>query len=138
MGGFGKLWRFLVGIKDALALLFLLLFFGVLATVLSWRSPTVKVPEGAALVIDLEGVLVDQATELSALEALAGPSPLAETEVRDVVDAIDRAAGDKRIAALFLDLDGFAGGGLANLEEVGRALARFRAANKPEIGRAHV
>jgi protease-4 len=131
MGFLRTVWRFLIGVKDALALVFLLLFFGVLAVALVWRGPKITVPQDAALVIDLEGVLVDQASELSAIEALAGPSPLAETEARDVVDAITRAKDDPRISAIFLDLDGFAGGGLANLEEVGRALQQFRAARKP-------
>lgn len=138
MGFLGAAWRFLVGVKDALALLFLLLFFGVIAAALSWRAPRVTVPEGAALVIDLEGLLVDQASELSVVDALAGPSALAETEARDVVNAIDRATSDRRIAAIFLDLDGFAGGGQANLQEVGRALSRFRAARKPVYAYATV
>lgn len=124
------LWRFLVGVKDALALLFLLLFFVGLWGLLAFRAPAVKVPEGSALVVALEGTLVDQATPVSALAAFDGVR-LAEAEARDVIRAIDLATKDARIKALVLDLDSFLGGGLANLEGVGKAILRFRAAKKP-------
>ena len=45
----GKVWRLLVGIKDALALLFLLLFFTALFAVLVSRPSPGTVREGALL-----------------------------------------------------------------------------------------
>ncbi len=125
-----SIWRFLMGVKDALVLLFLLLFFVALWGALAFRGPAVKVPDGGALVVSLDGTLVDQATPVSALAALGG-GRLAETEARDLIRAIDAAAKDRRVKALVLDLDSFLGGGLANLEGVGRALLRFRAEKKP-------
>lgn len=133
----GGIWRVLVGIKDALALLFLLLFFGGLAAALSLRGATVKVPDGAALVLDLEGALVDQATPLSPLAAVDGGLP-PEIEVRDVTRALEAAAQDRAVKAVVLDLDGFLGGGLANLEAVGRSLQRVRRAGKPVLAYATV
>ncbi|WP_194743960.1 signal peptide peptidase SppA [Thermaurantiacus tibetensis] len=130
MAGLRGVWRFLMGVKDALALLFLLLFFGLLWAAVAFRGPAVKVPDGAALVITLDGTLVDQATPVSALAALDG-GRLSETEARDVIRAIDLAAKDRRIKALVLDLDTFLGGGLANLEGVGKAILRFKAEKKP-------
>lgn len=126
----GGLWRFLMGVKDALVLLFLLLFFVALWGLLAFRGPAVKVPDGGALVVSLEGTLVDQATPVSTLAALDG-NRLAEAEARDVIRAIDLAAKDARVRALVLDLDSFLGGGLANLEGVGKAILRFRAEKKP-------
>ncbi len=125
-----SLWRFLVGVKDALALLFLLLFFGALWVTVSSRPAAIRVPDGAALVVPLDGVLVDQATRPGPLQFLASQSPVPETQARDVIRAIDRAAGDKRIALIVLDLDSFLGGGLANLEAVGDAILRARKAGK--------
>ncbi|WP_448581139.1 signal peptide peptidase SppA [Thermaurantiacus sp.] len=125
-----SIWRFLLGVKDALVLLFLLLFFVALWGVLATRAPVVKVPDGSALIVALEGTLVDQATPVSALAALDS-GRLAESEARDVIRAIDLAAKDERIKALVLDLDMFLGGGLANLEGVGKAILRFRAEKKP-------
>ena len=127
----GGIWRVLVGIKDGLALLFMLLFFGVLAAALSMRSPSVKVPDGAALVLDMEGILVDKASDPPPFALLSVQQLIRETESRDLVRAITLAAGDPRIKAILLDLDSFAGGGLANLEAAGRALQAFRATGKP-------
>lgn len=123
-------WTFLVGVKDALVLLFMLLVFGVLWASLSSRSPRITVPEGAALHIDLDGLLVDQAQQGSPLAFVTGEPVIPETETADLVKAIDSAAEDPSIKMITLDLDGFMGGGLANLESVGNALARFRAKGK--------
>jgi protease-4 len=57
----------------------------------------------------------------------------AETLLRDVVEAIESAAEDRRISALYLDLGGLDGGGLPKLEEVADAVEEFRASGKPVI-----
>jgi protease-4 len=124
-------WTFLVGVKDAMVLLLLLLFFGLVWAGISSRSPRATVPGGAALNIDLSGVLVDQASERSPLALVSGEQIIPETPVADLVRAIDLAAKDKSIRMITLDLNAFMGGGQANLESVGAALARFRAAGKP-------
>lgn len=123
-------WRFLVGVKDALVLLFMLLIFGVLWAVMSSNSPRITVPDGAALNINLDGVLVDQVSERSPLALVSGEEIIPETETAALVKAIDVAAKDPAIKMITLDLDGFMGGGLANLESVGAALQRFRAEKK--------
>lgn len=123
-------WRFLVGVKDLLVLLLLLLFFGLLWTALSQTAP-VRVADGSALVLNLDGVIVDQASEQDPTSLLLGATGLSEYQVRDVVRAIDRAASDGRISRIVLDLDTFVGAGTANLEAMGRALGRFKAAGKP-------
>jgi protease IV len=123
-------WGFLVGVKDALVLLFMLLLFGALWASLSMRTPIAAVPDGAALAIDLDGLLVDQRTEPGPLALLGGEEMVPETETMMLVQAIDKAAEDPAITRITLDLDNFLGGGLANLESVGAALTRFRAKNK--------
>jgi protease-4 len=123
-------WGFLVGVKDALVLLLMLLLFGALWASLSMRAPIAAVPDGAALHIDLDGLLVDQATEPSPIAFISGEEIVPETETMQLVKAIDKAAEDPSITRITLDLDNFLGGGLANLESVGAALARFRAKNK--------
>ncbi|MGH6783554.1 MAG: signal peptide peptidase SppA, partial [Sphingomicrobium sp.] len=62
-------WKLLVGIKDALVLLFMLLFFGLLYAVLSARPAAIG---DGVLAMDLDGVLVEQASRPDALAALAG------------------------------------------------------------------
>ncbi|WP_353217976.1 signal peptide peptidase SppA [Sandarakinorhabdus sp.] len=125
----GTIWRVIVGIKDALVLAVLLLFFIAVSAALSGAAPAV-VPDGAALVVSIDGGIVDQASETTAFDALNG-NVASELQVRDLVTAIDRAAADKRIKALVLELDLFAGGGQANIAAISDAIARFRKAGKP-------
>lgn len=125
-----SVWQFLVGVKDALVLIFLLLLFGGLWAAFSMSSPKASVPSGAALLIDLDGVLVDQASSPSILASVAGQTVIPETDAATLVKTIDLAAKDDNIRMIALDLDGFMGGGQANLESVGAALTRFRAAGK--------
>ena len=123
-------WRFLVGVKDALALLLLLAIFLIVFAARQGAAPTI-VPDGSALVLRLDGYLVDQARDPDPLSLLAGgPSLPPEIEAATVIAAIDKAAGDKRIKAIALDLDSFWGAGQANLQSVGEALTRFRGAGK--------
>ncbi len=124
------LWRFLVGVKDALVLVFMLLFFIGLWAVLSARAP-LSVPGGAALVLNLNGSLVDQARERSPLSSLGGGTVTREYQTRDVLRAITSARTDGRIKAIVLQMDTFLGGGQANLSAVGAELDRFRASGKP-------
>jgi protease-4 len=124
-------WRLLMGVKDALALLFLLLIFMLLFAVTQSTSP-LAIPSRSALVLDLDGVIVDQASERSAVEVIADSSDMIpEIQVRDVVEAIDRAREDDRIKSIVLQLDGFYGSGMANLQSIGTALKAFKAAGKP-------
>lgn len=125
----GIIWRVMVGIKDFLVLCLLALFFIGISALLSSAKPA-HVPDGSALVLALDGAIVDQASETSPLDAASG-GMAGEVQARDLVRAIDHAAADDRIKAIVLQLDGFMGGGQANLASVADALARFRKAGKP-------
>jgi protease-4 len=123
-------WHVLVGIKDLLVLVLLLVFFIGLWSVLGNRAP-LQVANGAALVLNVDGAIVDQAAERSPFQALTGSDIGAQREVRDYIRAIDTAAKDTRIKALVIDLDTFVGAGQANLQSIGSALQRFKKAGKP-------
>ena len=125
----GIIWRVIVGIKDFLVLCLLALFFIGISALLSSSKPA-NVPNGSALVLAMDGALVDQASETSPFDAAAG-NVASEIQVRDVVHAIDDAAKDDRIKAVVLDLDSFMGGGQANIAAVADALTRFRTSGKP-------
>lgn len=132
----GKVWRLLVGIKDGLSLLFLLLFFGTLFALLSARPSPGQVREGA-LLLELDGYVVEERSEVDPLEALlAAETQLAEYPARDLARALDAAASDDRIKAVVLDLSKFMGGGQVHLQEVAEALDRVRAADKPVLAYA--
>jgi protease IV len=132
----GKVWRLLVGIKDGLVLLFMLLFFGLLYAALSAR-PTIGSADEGALVMAIGGTIVEQPVEADPLAVLSGGSALTrEHRLRDLVHALDKAATDGRVKAVALDLDAFLGGGQAAISDVGEALDRVRRANKPVIAYA--
>ena len=131
MGFARKVWRLLVGIKDGLALLFLLLFFGLLFAALSAR-PNPGVVRDGALLLDINGVIVEEVSPIDPFQALVSQTvPIREYAARDLASAIDAAATDDRIKALALDLTGFLGGGSVHMQEVAGAMARFRATDKP-------
>lgn len=93
--------------QAVVGLVFLFIFLSVIAGMAS-SSGGVKVPERAALVIAPRGVLVEQAQETDPVTALTqqafGGGEDGEVELRDIVDAIRRAAKDERIAAIILQL----------------------------------
>jgi protease-4 len=122
-------WRFLVGVKDLLVLLLLLLFFVGLWSVLNSRT-SLTVPKGGALVLNLDGAIVDQAAEQSPFQLVSGSDIGSQRQARDIIHAIDSAAADNRIKTIVLDLDTFVGSGEANLQSIGAALQRFRKSGK--------
>ncbi|HEY8570043.1 signal peptide peptidase SppA [Microbulbifer sp.] len=112
-----------------LLFLLLLLFIGM---AIFGGEERITVPQGGALKVAPSGFLVDELTQPSGVPAfLGGRSAPQETRVKDLVDAIDHAAGDTRIAALVLELDYLGGASLSKLEEVGEAIQRFKASEKP-------
>ncbi len=130
LGGF---WGFLVGLKEVIVTLVVVgLFIIVMRSVFSGESAP-SVPDGTALVLSLDGYVVEQRTEVDPIATLTDPMSAtlpSQTLLRDVLEAIDGAAKDKRIKALTLELDGFAGAGPATLESIGEALDRFKASGK--------
>ncbi|TXC71908.1 signal peptide peptidase SppA [Sphingomonas ginsenosidivorax] len=128
-------WKLLVAIKDALVLIAMLLFFGLLFAALNARAGTKAIKDGA-LVLELNGSVVEQPAEPAAFAALSGSAQPKQFRLRDVVRAIDTARTDGRVKALVLDLDRFGGAYPAALGEIGDALARVRAAKKPVLAYA--
>jgi len=129
----GKVWKILVGIKDGLVLLFMLLFFVALFAILSARPNPGQVREGA-LLIDLDGIVVEEKSVLDPIETLlSGTAPVGEYRSRDIVRALDAAASDDRIKAVVFDLTTFLGGGQVHLKDIGEAMDRVRKAKKPVL-----
>lgn len=130
-------WRILVAIKDGLVLLFLLAFFGALYAALSWSPKPVQSVSAGALLLDLDGSIVEQPAEVSTTALLAGSGgDTREYRLSDVVAALDAARSDAKVKAVVLNLDGFVGGGQVTLARVGKALDAVRAAKKPVLAYA--
>lgn len=128
-------WKILVGIKDALVLIAMLLFFGLLFAGLSAKPTTVAVRDGA-LVLKLNGAIVEQTQDADPFSGFSGGGMPSEFRLRDVVRALDKAAKDDRVKAVVLDLDSFGGGYPAAVDEVANAIRRVRDAKKPVLAYA--
>jgi len=129
------LWRVLVGIKDALVLLLLLLFFGLIYALLS-ATPHAGGPASGALALTIDGPIVEQPAEVAPFAAVGGGSVPREFRRAELVHALDLAAEDSGIEAVALDLDIFAGGRQTALSDVGAAIRRVRGAGKKVIAYA--
>jgi protease IV len=127
------IWRLLVGIKDALVLILMLLFFGALYAALSVK-PT-PIGEGV-LALDLDGAVVEQPSRADVSEVVAGGSPAKEYRLRDLTVALENAKTDDRVKAVALDLDGFTGGGQTALTDLADAIRDVRASGKPVLAYA--
>lgn len=124
-------WKIIVGLKDLLVLLLLLLFFGVLFAALS-ASPNPGLVRDGALLLKLDGVVSEQPAEIDPLTALtSAATPVREIRQRDIVRSLRLAEKDKRIKAVVLDMDRFLGGGQASLAAIGDGLDGVRKAGKP-------
>jgi protease-4 len=132
---FGALWWLLDSTRR---LVFNLLFLALLVLIaVAWlageRRPALQ--ERTALVLNLHGELVEEfsgrSRDLLLAESLG--ERRRETRVRDVLDALEAAAKDEKIARAVLVLDDLQGGGTASLREVSAALARFKQSGKEVV-----
>lgn len=125
------LWKLLVGIKDALVLIAMLIFFGLLFVALSIK-PNSVVPTSGALLVDLTGTLVEQPAEADPLSLLSGNNGITrETRLRDFERSMQAAGSSSNIKAIVLDLEAFAGGEQATIAAAAKAIDKVRAAGKP-------
>ncbi|NQZ48172.1 MAG: signal peptide peptidase SppA [Erythrobacter sp.] len=133
MSFIGKAWKVIVGIKDGLVLVFMLLFFLALFSALSASPNPGQVREGA-LYIDMSGVVVEENSTVDPFSTLlSAQPPVTEMQARDLIRAINGAASDERIKAVVLDLSSFIGGGQVHMQAIGEALDRVRQADKPVL-----
>ena len=123
------IWKLLVGVKDALVLLLLILFFGALYGALSARPAPVR---NGVLDLNLNGSVVEQPARRQWADVAGSPRPQ-EYRLRDLVQALVKAKDDSRVKAIALDLDGFSGGGATAIGDLANAVRQVRAAGKPVI-----
>ncbi len=105
-----------------------LLTFGLLVVLSLLVSRPAQVAQGTVVELDLADGLVEDMADDPLLLAL----DRRRMRVRDVVEALDRAAGDDRVVALVVrGAGGLPGWGTA--EELRAAVGRFRSSGKPAI-----
>ncbi|ATY33629.1 signal peptide peptidase SppA [Sphingomonas psychrotolerans] len=128
-------WKILVGIKDFLVLALMLLFFAGLFAALSYKPNKAAVTDGA-LVVALDGTLVEQPEEADPFANLGGGETMKQHRLRDVLRALETARTDGRVKAVVLDLDRFMGGYPAAVTEVADAIGQVRASGKKVLAYA--
>ena len=136
MGGIWKLIKVilwpLVAIRHIVVTGFaLIIFFGILAAFL---QPKPTVPDQVALIIDPIGVIVEQATQVDPADQFLNEmfgSAVPETELHDILEALDRAAEDDRIDAVVLYLDNMYGAGPSTMHRISQAIDEFKDTGKP-------
>ncbi|MBA3576079.1 MAG: signal peptide peptidase SppA [Sphingomonas sp.] len=125
------IWKLLVGVKDVLVLIFMLLFFGLIYAGLSSRPAPVK---DGILAFELEGAVVEQPSKPGLTElASGGTAATREYRLRDLVAALDAAREDDRVKAVALDLERFTGGGQVAMIDLAEAVRRVRESGKQVI-----
>ena len=127
------IWKLLVGVKDALVLIFMLLFFGLLYVGLSARPAPVG---DGILAMKIDGAVVEQPSTPGLTELAGGTATPGEYRLRDLVRALDAAREDGRVKAVALDLERFSGGGQVAMTELADAVRRVRESGKPVIAYA--
>lgn len=140
MSGIANVFKKLFGLINGIRKLILnIIFFFLLIVFIALMAADeeiIVVPENAALVVQLDGTLVEEETWVDPMDrfindAFGSSSVAPETLLSEVIESIEKAAHDDRISAIYLDLSGFAGGGMNKMQRVGEALLAFRETGKP-------
>ena len=71
---------------------------------------TTKIKTGTALLVQMDGVLVEQAKSRGSFDFFAQSSEPEEIEINKIVSAIKLAGDDKNIESIVIDLSNFVGG----------------------------
>jgi protease-4 len=131
---FGAIWKIAVLLYRTIFILSLAVSLFVIWTLVGGsRLPTVE--DNVALILAPTGDLVEQIDQdpgQQLFESFTGEAP-SQTLLRDLVDALEFAKDDPRIAFAVLKLDGLFSAGLPQLEELSAAIRDFQAAGKKVI-----
>ncbi|WP_233079939.1 signal peptide peptidase SppA [Rheinheimera soli] len=132
---FGGIWRAISLVRHiTFNLIFAILFILILVSIFS-SDDKVKIPDSAALILNLSGDLVEEKRYVDPLDQVLNESMGSQDEepeilVTDLVKTIQAAKKDERIKAIVLDLSSFGRGSMDKLSMVGSALQDFKASGK--------
>jgi protease-4 len=120
--------KFLVRLLAVVGFLFIVLIgvaiFAVSRLPLAGRPPT-PIADGTVLTLAVGGPFTEESPARSGLASVVGGHT---KKLREVIAALDRAAGDSRVKGLVIKID--ASAGMAQTQELRAALKRFRAGGK--------
>ncbi len=132
---FGFLYGIVDGARRLVVNVIFLFLLALLVLALASGNSRLKLLDDTALVIAIKGDIVEEFTgsarEAEFTQALGGDEK--ETQLRDLVAAIDAATADAHITRIVFVFDDMGHAGMAKLHEVAAAIDRFKAAGKPVI-----
>lgn len=120
--------KVVIGILAVLGLLTILAVMGVGAVSLISMLGKPRVPAGTILEVNFEAGTIEAIPD----DPLAEVMLKGTVTVRDIVDALDRAAEDRRVKGLVAKI-GAGGMGFAHIQDVRDAVIRFRESGKPTV-----
>jgi protease-4 len=132
---FGPFWRAVDAARRFVLNVIFLLLVVLIAGLWFVATNKPRLLEDTALVINIKGNVVEEYTgsarEAELAEALGGEAR--ETQLRDLLAAIDAAAKDDKIPRIVLVLDDMGHAGMAKLREIAAAIERFKSSGKQVI-----
>ncbi len=131
---FNRLMSFISALRLlTINLVFILIVVVLIVAITQSDIPTI--PEKGALVLNIQGTLVDQKNYIDPFTQILGKTDPEQREVlvQDVIDAIHYAEKDERITTLVLLLDHMLYGGISKMQEIAPALDAFRQSGKKII-----
>ena len=133
LGAIGRMLLFIFKSIFSAVLLIVLLMVIYAGVAASFYQNSIKVPDEAALRVEIAGRIVDQVTYTDPLVALAGSDQPSEYLLRDLIKAFDLAKDDDRINSAVLVLHDMQSSGVSKIEELGAAIEAFKASGKRVI-----
>jgi protease-4 len=126
--------RLIGWLRIALVNLFFLVSVALLVVLFS-SGELPSIPDKGALILDPQGVIVDQLSFSDPLKNLMGEQNPEdqETLLQDVIDAIELAKDDERITSMVMNLGYLSQAGISKMQEIAIAVEKFRSSGKKII-----
>lgn len=131
---FGGIGASITWFRNALMNTLFIILLIVIVIAISSGAPQ-PLPDSFALRVAPTGLLVDQRSYIDPASLLLSSDDPEESEtlVSDLVEAINKAASDKRVTMLVLEPGRLLGGGISKMNDIGQALENFKRADKKII-----
>lgn len=117
-------------------LIIIILIFSVIALIKEAQTEEIT-PQQGALLVDLEGVIVDNTFYSDEIYALQNKiygkkvNTSRENSLFELTEKIAQATTDPNIDSIILKLDNFVGTDMSSLQYIGKYLSKFKEAKKP-------
>jgi protease-4 len=120
--------KVIVGILAAIGVLSILAVFAGVVLMLISVSSTPPIPSRVILELDLENGIIETIPDDPMAQIMLGGA----LQLRDVVEALERGAGDRRVVGVLAKISGEPMA-MAQIQEVRGAILKFRESGKPAI-----